>query len=448
MAKPLHVGHLRSNIIGETIKNIAKFKGHNVIGDIHLGDWGLPMGMIIAAIKEQGLTLPLTAEVLNPIYSDASKRAKEDEEFMKIVQAETKKLQDGDEDNRRIWQSFLKTSKDDIKSLLDKLKIEFDLWLGESDANDDVGMLIQKFRKGGFTKLSQGAEIIDLKDYPQNNSEVPPFIAVKSNGAVMYSMTDMGTLYDRVERQKADEIWYVADSRQSLHFHQVFSAAEITGVKGNTTLKHFPFGNVLGEGGTPLKTRDGGNVSLDYLITETISKVKTRLLENEEFAKFSKEEVEKTATDIGITALKFADLINPRTTDYIFNIEKFTSFEGKTGPYILYTAVRIKSLIKMIGLDFTHAKIILTGKEDKALALKLLGFTESIDRALITGEPHIFVGYIYDLAVAFNNFYHSCNIGKCDDMDIKLSWLKLSNLTLQAFETFAKIIKINIPERM
>ncbi|MBR1544337.1 MAG: arginine--tRNA ligase [Alphaproteobacteria bacterium] len=448
VAKSLHVGHLRSSIIGESLKNLARFMGYNVVGDIHLGDWGLPMGLIITSIKEQGLKLPLTVAELNPIYPEASKRSKVDEAFMATAQEETKKLQNGDKENREIWKSFWNTSVNDMKRILSILNVDFDLWLGESDANDDVNMLVQKFQENGFTKMSEGAEVIDLADYPMNGTEVPPFIVVKSNGAVMYGMTDLATLYDRIKRQNADIVWYVVDSRQALHFHQVFSATKITGIKGNCDLEHLGFGSVLGLDGKPLKTRNGDNVTLEELITSTIDMAQKKIDENEKTKSLPEAEKQEIARDVGIAALKFADLVNPRTTDYIFNLEKFTSFEGKTGPYILYTAVRIKSLLRDIKEDFADAEIVLSNKSDKALAMKLCEFDEAVEKSFDVRGVHILVQYIYELATVFNDFYHNCKIGPEENLAQKKSWLKLSQMTLTVFEQFANIIKINIPERM
>ena len=448
VAKSLHVGHLRSSVIGEALKNLARFMGYTVIGDIHLGDWGLPMGLIITSIKEKGLKLPLTVDELNPIYPEASKRSKVDEAFMATAQEETKKLQNGDKENREIWQSFKKTSIDDIKNTLSLLNIDFDLWLGESDANDDINSLAKDFQSKGFTKISEGAEVIDLTDYPMNNSPVPPFIMIKSNGAVMYGMTDLATLYDRVKRQHADMVWYVVDARQALHFHQVFSAATITGVKGSAMLEHLGFGTVLGLDGKPLKTRNGDNVSLMELITSTLNETRKKVDENEKTKSLPEAEKVEIARDVAISALKFADLINPRTTDYIFNLEKFTSFEGKTGPYILYTAVRIKSLLRDIKDDFKDADIILSNKSDKALAMKLCEFDEAVEKSFDARGVHILVQYIYELATVFNDFYHNCKIGPEENLALKKSWLRLSQMTLTVFEKFASIIKINIPERM
>ncbi len=448
VAKSLHVGHLRASVIGEALKNLARFKGYEVIGDVHLGDWGLPMGLIITSIKEKCLKLPLSIEELNPIYPEASKRSKEDEGFMIKAQEETKKLQNGDKENREIWESFWNTSVNDIKKTLGLLNIDFDLWYGESNANDDVNLLVSEFKEKGFTKISEGAEVIDLSNYPMNNSEVPPFIVVKSNGAVMYGMTDMATLYDRVKRQNADMVWYVVDSRQSLHFHQMFSASKITGVKGDAELEHLGFGTVLGLDGKPLKTRNGDNVSLMELITSTLTETRKKVEENEKTKSLPESEKEEIARDVGIAALKFADLINPRTTDYIFNLEKFTSFEGKTGPYILYTAVRIKSLLRDCEIEFENSDIILSNNSDKTLAMKLCDFNDVIDRAFNARGVHILVQYIYELATIFNDFYHNCKIMPEQNLDLKKSWLKLSKMTLKVFENFADIIKINIPERM
>lgn len=448
VAKSLHVGHLRSSIIGEALKNLAKYKGYNVIGDIHLGDWGLPMGLIIASIKEKGLKLPLSIDELNPIYPEASKRSKVDEEFMAKAQEETKKLQNGDKENREIWKSFWTTSVNDIKKILSILNVDFDLWYGESTANDDVNLLVKEFKEKGLVKPSEGAEVIDLKDFPMNGTEVPPFIVIKSNGAVMYGMTDIATLYDRIKRQNADMVWYVVDARQALHFHQVFSVAKITDIKGDCQLEHLGFGTVLGQDSKPLKTRNGDNVSLMELITDTLDSAKKKIEENEKTSSLPEEEKNKIAKDVGVSALKFADLINPRTSDYIFNLDKFVSFEGKTGPYILYTAVRIKSLLRDAGNDFEMGNITLANVYDKALAIKICEFNNAVDRAFEARGIHILAQYVYDLAVCFNNFYHNVKIMTEENVNQKNSWLKLSKIVLTIFETFAKIIKIDIPERM
>ncbi len=450
VAKALHVGHLRASIIGEALKNLAKFMGHEVIGDIHMGDWGLPMGMIIAAIKQQNLSLPLSVDDLNKIYPAASQKSKDDEDFMKQAQLETKKLQNKDPENVAIWQSFRKTSTDDIKELMDKLGVEFDLWYGESNANDDVEMLAEKFDKEKISTLSNGAKVIFLNDYPIHGNEPPPFIVVKTNGAVMYGMTDIGTLYDRIVRQKIDEAWYVVDSRQALHFHQVFSVMDLIGLKGNIKLEHLGFGSVLGLDGKPLKTRSGENVPLRELIDGTIKYAKDKILENEKTRNLSAAEVDKIATDVGISAIKFADLINPRTNDYIFNMEKFVNFEGKTGPYILYTAVRIKSILKELesAEKIEYDNIIITNKSDRALCFKILDFKEILQTAFDERAINILVQYVYELSVIFNDFYHNCKIKQQSDEKIKKSWIAISQITLEIINIFAKIIKINIPEKM
>ncbi len=446
VAKSLHVGHLRASIIGEALKNLAKFKGYNVVGDIHLGDWGLPMGLIIASIKEKGLKLPIDIDTLNTIYPEASKKSKEDKAFMQIAQDETKKLQNKDETNFNMWKSFRQTSLNEIKKTLDILNIDFDLWLGESDANDDVNMLVSYLHNKGFTSPSQGAEIIDLANNPMGNTQVPPFIVVKSNGAIMYGMTDLATIYDRVERQNADFIWYVVDSRQALHFHQVFSVAKLTSIAKHCKLEHLGFGAVLGSDAKPLKTRSGDNVSLNELIDETLKSAKIKIDENEKSNLIPEEEKNIIAKDVAISALKFADLINPRTSDYIFNVDKFVSFEGKTGPYILYSAVRIKSLLKDI--DVKPSNIIIDNEWIKKLALFICKFDDVIDKAFDNRAINILAQYIYDLAVIYNNFYHNVKILSQENLELKNSYLYISKITLNIFQIFANIIKINIPERM
>ena len=430
VAKAMHAGHFRGAIIGETLKNLALFMGHKVIGDHHLGDWGLPMGMLIAAIKEKQIKMPIDVDTLNKLYPESSARAKEDKEFYARAAAETKKLQDGDKETRAIWKSFTETSKKDMKTLLARLGIDMspgnpDLWLGESDADPFVQKLLADKSFTKHLKLDDGAQVIRLDDYPMNGSPVPPFIAIKSNGAVMYGMTDMGTMFDRIKNMKADRIWYLTDSRQTLHFHQIFHVAEIVGLKGKTELAFLSHGSLMGKDGKPFKTRSGAVALLEDFLNEVEEKAGSR--------------------QIALSAIKFADMINPITSDYIFDPEKFLSFEGKTGPYVLYTAVRIKSLLEKAPKP---GAIHLTNEYDKKLAILLLGFADAAVRAFELKSPHIFVQYIYDLAVAYNAFYHKCNIAAEADKATAASWTALSKITLQALEMFAKIISVEIPERM
>lgn len=450
VAKSLHVGHLRSSIIGEALKNLARFIGHKVVGDIHLGDWGLPMGMIIASIKEQGIALPLSVKDLNIIYPVASKRSKEDDAFMKKAQEETKKLQNKDSENIGIWKNFCNTSITDIKEILNILNVEFDLWNGESSANDDVNLIIDKLKKEKLTSFSDGAEVIFLKDYPLHNNEPPPFIVLKSNGAIMYGMTDIGTLYDRIERQKVDLVLYVVDSRQELHFHQVFSVASIIGLKKNVGLEFLGFGTILGTDAKPLKTRSGENVSLRELLDTSINFAYEKINENEKTKDLTILEKKDIAKDVAIAAIKFADLINPRQNDYIFNMEKFINFEGKTGSYILYTAVRIKSILKELNenQNIDNSIVQINNDSVRKLSLKIIDFSDIIERSFSMRAVNIFVQYIYELAVIFNDFYHNCKIKTEENEQIKKSYLKLCKISLAIFNIFAKIVKINIPERM
>jgi arginyl-tRNA synthetase len=447
VAKALHAGHLRTAIIGEALKNLARFKGCKVIGDTHLGDWGLPMGMLIAAIKEKGLALPLDVGTLNKLYPEASKRSKEDDGFMARAQEETKKLQSGDAENRAIWKSFVAPSVADMKKSYDRLGVEFDLWLGESDANDDVNMLVKKFREDGLTRMSDGAEIIDLLDYPMNGALVPPFIVVKSNGAVMYDMTDVGTLYDRLSRLGADMVWYVVDSRQSLHFHQVFSAAKIAGIAGGAELEHLGYGTINGKDGKPFKTRSGETVRLEDLLSDALSAARARVDENEKTRGMPPAERDSVARAVGVAAVKFADLINPMASDYVFDADRFTSFEGKTGPYVLYTAVRIKSMLREAKVS-ADSPIVLANGYDKSIAMKICEFSDAVDRAFDGRAPNVLAQYAYDLAVAYNAFYHNCHVLSEPDAELRDSWLALSAATLKIFGIFAGIIKITIPERM
>jgi arginyl-tRNA synthetase len=446
VAKALHVGHLRPAVIGEALIGLARFKGHKVTGDAHLGDWGLPMGMLIAAIKEKKLALPIDVEALNKLYPEASKRSKEDAVFMAAAQEETKKLQDGDEENRAIWKSFVKTSVDDMGKIYDSLDVDFDLWLGESDADPFVRELVPLFREKGFSRMSEGAQIIDLSDYPMNGAPVPPFIMVKTNGAVMYGMTDVGTLYDRVKNMKADMVWYVAGTPQALHFHQVFSVAKITGIAGGASFEHLGNGSVLGADGRPFKTRSGDTVKLQDFIESAVALARKRVEESSRG--LSEDEKAAVAMGVGVAAIKFADLVNPRTADYVFDLEKFVSFEGRTGPYILYTAVRAKSLLANSADASSEAPVLVSNAYDKALAMKICGFADAVDRSFELRAPHVLVQYAYELAVAFNAFYHNCAVLREEDAAVRGSWLRLSAAALGIFERFAGIIRIRIPERM
>ncbi|MDR2098606.1 MAG: arginine--tRNA ligase [Rickettsiales bacterium] len=446
VAKALHVGHLRPAVIGEALIGLARFKGHRVTGDAHLGDWGLPMGMLIAAIKEKNLPLPVDVDALNRLYPEASRRSKEDEEFMSRAREETKKLQDGDAENRRIWKSFVAPSVEGMRKIYDSLLVRFDLWLGESDADPFVRELIPRFRAGGFTRMSDGAEIIDLSGYPMNGAPVPPFIMVKSNGAVMYGMTDVATLYDRVENMKADMVWYVAGTPQALHFHQVFSVAKITGIAGGASFEHLGNGSVLGSDGKPFKTRSGDTAKLEDLVSDALALARKRV--GESAKELGAAEAESVARAVAVAAIKFADLVNPRASDYVFDLDKFVSFEGKTGPYVLYTAVRIKSMLANFPDADTAAKVVIANGCDKALAMKICGFAGALDKAFDARAVHVLVQYAYELAVVFSAFYHRCSVLREEDAALRKSRLALSAATLGIFEIFADIIKIEIPERM
>ncbi|MDR1009003.1 MAG: arginine--tRNA ligase [Rickettsiales bacterium] len=429
VAKALHVGHLRPAIIGESMKRLARFLGHEVIGDTHLGDWGLPMGMVIASIKEQNLDpASLSVADLNKLYPAASARSKTDEAFAKRAADETKKLQGGDKENFEIWRKFVATSTSDMKRIYSLLNVEFDLWLGESDAAASAEMLREKFRADGHSRVSQGAEVIDI-------GEDLPFRVTNSNGQLLYAMTDVGTIFDRMRDIGPDLILYHTDARQNLHFKQVFKVAEKTGVAQNAKLEHLPHGNILGENGTPLKTRSGDTLPLEELITEAIAKAK------------AKSKNPAAAQDIAIAAIKFADFINPRINDYVLNLDKFTSFEGKTGPYILYTAVRIKSMLRQAAPP-TEPHITLAGDHDRALAIELCGFADAVQKSFDSRALHILTQYVYALAVRFNAFYHSCHVLTQPDENLKNSWLALANATLEVFDAFAQIAAINIPEEM
>ncbi|MDR0367233.1 MAG: arginine--tRNA ligase [Rickettsiales bacterium] len=436
VAKTLHVGHLRPAIIGEAMKNLARFLGHEAIGDVHLGDWGLPMGMLIAAVKEDGIDLSrLTADGLGALYPKASERAKTDAAFAARAAEETKKLQDGDAENRKIWQGFVAVSVEDIKKAYNILGVEFDLWLGESDAGASAGLLADRFAESGVSRASDGAEIIDIGEYPFKGSAPPPFMVRKSNGALVYGMTDLGTIYDRAGSMDPDLIFYHTDARQSLHFHQVFSVADKTGIMPRSKLEHLPHGNILDEGRRPLKTRDGGTLPLMELIGEAVGRAA------------AKSASAATARAVAVAAIKFADFINPREGDYVLNLDKFASFEGKTGPYVLYTAVRIKSLLGKARAERPY-RIRLDNGYDAALAVHLCGFADAVEKSFEHRALNILTQYVYELCVRFGALYHNCKILAEPDAGLRDSWLALAKVSLDCIESWAGITKIEIPGEM
>ena len=432
VAKPLHVGHLRSAIIGESIKRIGKYMGHNMIGDVHLGDWGLQMGLIITELKlrkpelvyfdeaytgEYPSEAPFTIAELEEIYPTASGKSKVDEAYKEAALAATNELQQGRRGYRALLAHILNVSVTDLKKNYENLNVSFELWKGESDAQAYIPAMVDSMKEKGFAYESEGALVVDVKE-ETDTKEIPPCIILKSDGAALYSTTDLATLVWRMKDYNPDGVIYLTDKRQELHFIQVFRCARKTGiVKDATALKHIGFGTMNGKDGKPFKTRDGGVMRLEYLVDEINQEMLKKITENQkekENLEISDEEAKETAKVVALAAIKYGDLSNQASKDYIFDIDRFTSFEGNTGPYILYTIVRIKSILNKyhgLGKDETGAVIEPAhSKSEKDLMMELSKFNAMMENAFEESAPHKVCAYIYDLANAFNSFYHGTKI--------------------------------------
>ncbi len=464
VAKPLHVGHLRSAIIGESIKRIARYAGHEVIGDIHLGDWGLQMGLIITELKERqpGLVYfdenfsgeypkeaPFTISELEEIYPTASGKSKEDAAYKEKAMEATFKLQSGVRGYRALWDHIISVSVADLKKNYNNLNVEFDLWKGESDVHDIIPGMVEYMKKGGYAHLSEGALVVDVKE-ETDTKEIPPCMILKSDGASLYNTTDLATIMERMEKIKPDQLIYVVDKRQDLYFEQVFRCARKTKlVKPETVLKFLGFGTMNGKDGKPFKTREGGVMRLEQLLKDINEEMYEKIREN---ASMSEEEARQTAKQVALAAVKYGDLSNQASKDYIFDIEKFSSFEGDTGPYILYTIVRIKSILakyKEQGGNEGAAVLREAGSaSEKALMLQLTGFNAMLEAAFAEIAPHRICAYIYDLANAFNRFYHETKILTEEDQEKKAGWIALLLLTRDVLETCIDLLGFSAPERM
>ncbi len=464
VAKPLHVGHLRSAIIGESIKRIARFMGHTVVGDVHLGDWGLQMGLIITELKERQPDLvyfqedyegeypekaPFTITDLEEIYPAASGRSKEDEEYKNRAMEATHLLQQGNRGYRALWHHILNVSVTDLKANYEKLNVSFDLWKGESDAQAYIPAMVEQMKKDGYAYMDEGALVVDIKE-ETDTKEVPPCMILKSDGASLYTTTDLATIVERVEHQDPDEIIYVVDKRQEMHFIQVFRCARKTGlVSEDTGLFFLGFGTMNGKDGKPFKTREGGVMRLERLISEINEEMYKKIMENRNV---KEDDARETAKIVGLSAIKYGDLSNQASKDYVFDVDRFTSFEGNTGPYILYTIVRIKSILKRFAADGGNAQdaAILPALSDseKALMIELGRFNGVIENAYEEKAPHKICGYIYDLANAFNHFYHETRILAHEDAQQKASWIRLLTLARDVLETSIDLLGFSAPEQM
>ena len=469
VAKPLHVGHLRSAVIGESIKRIGKFMGHHMIGDVHLGDWGLQMGLIIVELKERKPDLvyydesytgeypkeaPFTISELEDIYPTASKKSKEDEAFREAAMEATSQLQAGRRGYRALLAHILDVSVTDLKKNYDNLNVSFELWKGESDAQPYIPDMVQMMKDKGFAYMSEGALVVDVKE-DTDTKEIPPCIILKSDGASLYSTTDLATIVMRMQDYNPDAIIYLTDQRQSMHFVQVFRCARKTGLVGpDVELTHIGFGTMNGKDGEPFKTRDGGVMRLEYLLDEINEEMLKKITENQkekENLDISEEEAKQTAKTVALAAVKYGDLSNQASKDYCFDIERFTSFEGNTGPYILYTIVRIKSILKKYTAKNSLPDAPILGAHsasEKNLMLVLSRFNAMMENAYEEKAPHKICAYIYELANAFNGFYHETKILSEEDLKVQASYIGLLVLTKNILETCIDVLGFSAPDRM
>ena len=465
VAKPLHVGHLRSAVIGESIKRILRYAGNDVTGDVHLGDWGLQMGLIIEQLREEQPDLPyfdeertrayphnapFTLEDLERMYPKASARSKEDEEFLKRAQESTKKLQDGYEPYAEIWKHIMVISKEDLKRIYDSLGVTFELWKGESDAQPLIPDMIEDLRSRGIAYESQGALVIDVVE-ERDAKEVPPCIIQKSDGAALYATSDLATIIYRKKDLGAESIVYVADKRQELHFTQVFRSARKAGyVNGTDNLEFIGFGTMNGKDGKPFKTRAGGVMRLEHLIADIKSAVYDKIVEG---SGMTGDELDRTTEIVALAALKYGDLSNQAARDYIFDVDRFTALEGNTGPYILYTVVRLKSILDKYsesGGDVVSAEALgnpLTFKE-KQLFLKALMAPVALQEAYEKKAPHVICRYVYEISDICNGFYHDTNILSEPDENIKKERIALITIIKDILTECLDLLGIETPERM
>lgn len=470
VAKPLHVGHLRSAVIGESVKRIGKFMGDNMIGDVHLGDWGLQMGLIITELRERKPDLvyfdenytgeypeeaPFTISELEEIYPTASGKSKEDAAYKEAAMQATYELQHGRRGYQALLSHILNVSVTDLKRNYKNLNVSFDLWKGESDAQPYIPDMVQKMKDDGFAYISDGALVVDVKE-DTDTKEIPPCMILKSDGASLYNTTDLATIVWRMKDYHPDELIYVVDKRQELYFTQVFRCARKTGlVKPETGLKFLGFGTMNGKDGKPFKTREGGVMRLQYLLESVNEEMLKKITENQkakENLEISEEEAKETAKMIALAAIKYGDLSNQASKDYIFDIDRFTSFEGNTGPYILYTIVRIKSILNKyhsMGKDESGAVIEAAhSASEKNLMLALSGFGAMMENAYEETAPHKICSYIYELANAFNSFYHETKIMSEENEQIQKSYIRLLELTKSVLETCIDLLGFQAPERM
>lgn len=464
VAKPLHVGHLRSAIIGESVKRIMKYKGNNTIGDIHLGDWGYQMGLIITELEKRQPDLPyfddnfegeypeeapFTIGELEEIYPTASGYAKEHEDYREKALQATFLLQNGKPGYRALWKHIMNVSVADLKKNYQNLNVDFELWKGESDAQEYIPGMVEMLKEKGFAHYDQGALVVDVQE-ETDKKEIPPCMILKSDGAALYDTTDLATLLEREQSYQPDEVIYVVDKRQELHFVQVFRCAKKTGiVNPEAKLEFLGFGTMNGKDGKPFKTREGGVMRLENLIREINEEMLKKIMDNRTV---TEEEAKATAKTVGLAAIKYGDLSNQASKDYVFDVDRFTSFEGNTGPYILYTIVRIKSILNKYienggsveGLEIQPA----VNDCGKALMLEIAKYNDMINTVYEEIAPHKICSYIYDVANAFNKFYHETKILAEEDEAKKAGYIALLSLTKTVLETCIDLLGFEAPERM
>lgn len=463
-AKPLHVGHLRSAVIGESVKRIQRFAGNKVIGDVHLGDWGLQMGLIIEELRDRKPELPyfdeqftgeypaeapFTISELEEIYPAASAKSKEDAAFMERAHNATLKLQSGDKACTAIWKHIMAVSKADLKKNYDNLNVSFDLWKGESDAQPYIPSMVQEMIDKGLAYESQGAMVVDIQE-EGDTKELPPCIVRKSDGAALYATSDLATLVEREKLYQPDAYIYLADKRQELHFTQVFRVAKKAGiVNPQAEMTFLGFGTMNGKDGKPFKTRSGGVMRLEHLIADINEAVYKKMMENRTM---EEEEARATAKIVGLAALKYGDLSNQASKDYVFDIERFASFEGNTGPYILYTIVRIKSILnKYTDSGKTLENLSMNPADsatEKALMLSLAKFSEIMAVVYTEKAPHKLCQFIYEVSNAFNGFYHDTKILAETDEAKQKGYIALISLTKAVLEQCIELLAIECPDRM
>ena len=465
IAKPLHVGHMRSAIIGESIKRIMRFMGNKVIGDAHLGDWGTQMGLVIAGLRQRKPDLvyfdesyegeypkeaPFTITELEEIYPAASAYSKENPEFREEAKQITYLLQNGHRGYTAIWNHIIEVSISDLKKVYGKLNVSFDLWKKESDAQPYIPDMVQYFKDNNYARISEGALVVDVKE-ENDTKEIPPCMILKSDGSALYNTTDLATIVERMKLFDPDRIIYIVDKRQELYFETVFRCARKTKlVNEDTELNFIGFGTMNGKDGKPFKTREGGVMRLEHLIKNVTDEVYRKIVENRNM---NDEEAKEVAEKVGVAALKYGDLSNQVAKDYIFDVDRFTSFEGNTGPYILYTIVRIKSILSKyeeIGKKLPDNPVILPASStyEQELMLELTKFNEALLSAYNETAPNRICQYIYDLANAFNGFYHDTKIIAEEDDKLQSSWIALISLVLNILLTCIDLIGMEAPERM